>query len=148
MLGRHGVALPHLKDVARKLSAYTDRPWSDLKLRVWNRRVQFDEPETPQTRDVVQGQYVLLPMIEVIQEVEAGVARLKDRDQVTIGRFERHQNVSHNRLVLAGTRIPVATILEYVDDGYSVAGIVREFPSLTEADVTAVMRGGKASLAA
>ena len=148
LLGRHGVALPHLKDVARSLSAYTDRPWSDLKLMVWNRRVQFDEPETGQTRDVVHGQYVLLPIIEVIQEVEAGVARLKDRDQATIGRFEKHRNVAHNRLVLAGTRIPVATILEYVEDGYSVADIMGEFPSLTEADVLAVMRGGKAALVA
>lgn len=148
LLGKHGVALPHLKEVARKLSAYTDRPWSELKLRVWNRRVQFEEPETGQTRDVVQGQYVLLPIIEVIQEVEKGVERLKDRDHDKIGQFEKHRNVSHNNLVLAGTRIQVVTILEYLEDGHSVSDILREFPSLTEADITAVVRNGKTALAA
>jgi DNA-binding transcriptional MerR regulator len=50
LLNAHKVSLPHLKDVARKLATYTNRPWSELRLRVWNRRVQFDEPETGATR--------------------------------------------------------------------------------------------------
>ncbi len=32
LLNVHGVSLPHLKNVARELAAYTDRPWSELKL--------------------------------------------------------------------------------------------------------------------
>jgi len=148
LLNVHGVSVPHLKQVAKKLATYTDRPWSELKLRVWNRRVQFDEPETGATRDVVMGQYVLLPIIDVIHEVEKGVEELKTRDQVQIGRFERHPNVSRNNLVLAGTRVPVATILEYIEDGYSVERILQDFPTLTIADIEAVRRNGKTALAA
>jgi len=148
LLNVHGVSLPHLKDVARKLATYADRPWSELKLRVWNRRVQFAEPETGATRDVVLGQYILLPIIDVIHEVEQGVEKLKTRDQTKIGQFEKHRYISHNKLVIAGTRVPVATILEYIEDGFSTAAILKEFPSLTEADIEAVMRGGKAALAA
>jgi uncharacterized protein (DUF433 family) len=148
LLNAHRVSLPHLKDVARKLATYTDRPWSKLKLRVWNRRVQFDEPETGATRDFVLGQYVLLPIIDVMHEVEQRVEKLKTRDQTKIGQFEKSRYISHNKLVIAGTRVPVETILEYVEDGYSTASILKEFPSLTDADIEAVRRGGKTALAA
>jgi uncharacterized protein (DUF433 family) len=148
LLNAHKVSLTHLKVVAKKLTAYTDRPWSELRLRVWNRQVQFDEPETGATRDVILGQYVLLPIIDVIHEVEQRVEKLKVRDQLSIGHFEKHRYISHNRLVIAGTRVPVATILEYIEDGYSTESILKEFPSLTEADIQAVVRDGKAALAA
>ena len=147
LLNAHRVSLPHLKDVARKLATYTNRPWSELRLRVWNRRVQFDEPETGATRDVIMGQYVLLPIIDV-HEVEQRVEMLKSRDEASIGHFERHRYVSHNKLVIAGTRVPVATILEYIEDGYSTEAILEEFPSLTETDIQAVLRDGKTALAA
>jgi uncharacterized protein (DUF433 family) len=39
--------------------------------------------------------------------------------------------------VLAGTRIPVATVQRYLDAGYDTAAIIREYPSLTPADVEA-----------
>ncbi len=148
LMGKHGVSLPHLKEVAKRLVSYTDRPWSDLKLRVWNRRVQFEEPETGRTRDVVNKQYVLLEIIDVMDEVKEAAQALKVRDQGQIGKFEKHRYVSHNSLVVAGTRIPVATILEYVDAKYSVADILIEFPLLKEADVEAVVRSGKTAIAA
>jgi DNA-binding transcriptional MerR regulator len=148
LMNIHGVSLPHLKDVAAKLASYTGRPWSELRLRVWNRRVQFDEPETGAARDVLHGQYVLLPIIEVIQDVEKGLQELRKRDDDQIGRFERHRYVSHNKLVLAGTRVPVSTVLEYIHDGYATADILQEFPSLTVDDVEAVRDRGEAAIAA
>lgn len=148
LMNVHGVSLPHLKDVARKLEAYTSRPWSELKLRVWNRRVQFDEPETGATRDVVQGQYVLVPIIDMIKEVELGVIHLKQRDPSLLGKFEKHKYVAHNNLVIAGTRIPAETILQYVDDGRTVDEILADFPSLTKEDIEAVTRRGSTTLAA
>lgn len=148
LLNVHGVPVRHLADVAQKLAAYTDRPWSELKLRVWNRRVQFDEPETGATRDVVMGQYVLLPIIDVIHALEKQVEELKTRSQDQIGQFERRPNVSRNNLVLAGTRVPVTTILEYLDDGYSSDSILQNFPTLTADDIEAVKHRGKTALAA
>lgn len=148
LLNENGVSLAHLKQVAAELMTYTARPWSELKLRVWNRRVQFDEPETGATRDVLHGQYVLLPIIDVIHEVEDGVEELKKRDPATVGQFDRQKYVSQNSLVVAGTRVPVSTILEYLDDGYSAVDIVAEFPSITTADVEAVSRDGRTALAA
>ena len=148
LLNAYNVSLPHLKDVAKKLSAHSSRPWSDLKLRVWKRRVQFDEPETGTVRDVLNGQYVLLPIIDVIEDVERGVADLKARRSEDVGEFERHRYVSHNNLVVAGTRIPVQTIIDYIEAGYTPDQIIQEYPTLTKEDVKAVANRGKAAVAA
>lgn len=148
LMNVYSVTLPHLKQVAKELESYTARPWSELKLHVWKRRVQFDEPETGGTRDVLNGQYLLLPIIDVIHEVESAVEKIKERKSDQIGRFERRRNVSRNALVVAGTRIPVSTILEYLDDGYSTPEIVKEFPLLTEKDVQSVSERGRQAIAA
>lgn len=148
LMNHYGVSLPHLKDVATKLTAETTRPWSQLKLRVWNRRVQIEEPETGAVRDVLQGQYVLLPIIDVIHQVEAGIEQLKARDPLTIGKFERNRYISHNKTMISGTRVPVATIFEYIEDGFAVDEILKNFPSLTVADIEAVRKMDKASIAA
>jgi uncharacterized protein (DUF433 family) len=138
--GGHNVSLPHLREVAQKLSNYTKTPWSDLKLKVWKRKVQFDEPETGRTRGVVDGQYVLLPIIDVMEDMKRRTQELNARDDSQIGQLERHRYVSHNSLVLAGTRIPVASIVRLAEDGYTPEQIMKEYPRLTKADVAAALR--------
>jgi uncharacterized protein (DUF433 family) len=146
--GKHGVSLPHLREVALELSTYSKAPFADIQLKVWNRKVQFDEPEAGKTRGVVDGQYVLLPLISVIEDVRREAERLKQREPTQIGKLEKHRNVAHNALVIAGTRIPVSTILAFVEDGYSTADILGEYPTLTAADIEAAIKHGKAGLAA
>jgi uncharacterized protein (DUF433 family) len=47
--------------------------------------------------------------------------------------------------VFAGTRIPVATVQRYLEAGYDTAAILREYPSLTSADVEAARRRSSAA---
>ena len=138
----HGVSLPHLREVAAKLTRYSKTPWADLQLRVWNRKVQFDEPETGKTRGVVDGQYLLLPIIEVMEEVERAAAKLRIRDKSELGHLTRNRHVNHNELVVAGTRIPAGAIQRLRADGYNTSQIIAEYPQLTEADVKAALRAG------
>lgn len=145
---QYKVTLPHLREVAQKLANYSQTPWSDIKLMVWQRKVQFVEPETGQTRGVVDGQYVLLPIISVMDDVTREAELLKKRDRAQIGRFEKKRYVSHNTPVIAGTRIPVASVLRFLEDGFSIHEILKEYPSLTEADVKAVIQHGEDSAAA
>lgn len=145
---KHGVSLPHLRQVAGKLSTYSKTPWADIKLYVLKKKVQFDEPHTGRTRGVVDGQYVLLPISSVMEDVRREAELLKQRKPAQIGQIEKHRYVSHNQPVIAGTRIKVATILRFLEDGYSTANILKEYPSLTAADVEAVKRHGKSGLAA
>lgn len=138
--GRHGVSLPHLRAVAERLCTYSQTPWADLKLKVWNRKVQFDEPETGRTRGVLDGQFVLFRLDSVIEEVKREAEELRKREPSQIGRIEKHRYVAHNAPVIAGTRIPVSTVRRYLEAGFNPAQIVQEYPTLTEADIEAVQR--------
>ena len=48
---RNGVPLQHLRKVAETLAHLKDALWTKTKLRVWDRKVVFDEPETGRPRD-------------------------------------------------------------------------------------------------
>src|ERR1700730_9700643 len=137
---QHGVSLPHLRDVARDLSSYSKTPWSDIQLKVWNRKVQFDEPETGKTRGVVDRQYLLLPIISVIEDVRRDAERLMQREPSQMGKFEKHRKGIPNPLVIPRTLIPVSSIIDFFEEGYSTAEILREYPSLTEVDIEAVIQ--------
>jgi uncharacterized protein (DUF433 family) len=141
-------SLPHLQEVARKLVAYSKTPWADLTLYVWKRKVQFSEPETGKTRGVLDGQYTLLPIRSVIEDVRRDAEALRRRQPAQVGKIERHRYVSHHADVIAGTRIKVATIRRFIEAGYSTADILKEYPSLTEADIKAVKRRRTSGLAA
>lgn len=145
---KHGVSNAHLKEVGRTLAAYSKAPWAEIQLKVWNKKVIFDDPVTGGTRGVVDGQYVLLPIIDVIQDVTKGIEDLKKRRSDQIGQIERHRHVSHNRAVVAGTRVPVRTVVAFLDDGYSPEQIVEEFPGLTVEDVQAARAYGSLGHAA
>lgn len=139
---KHKVSLPHLRTVAEKLSVYSKTPWADIKLKVFNRRVYWDEPDSGATARVVDGQFVLFPINDVMADVKQRAEQLTRRHESQIGQMERHRQVSHNALVIAGTRVRVATILRFHEAGYSVDDIVREYPSLTPQDVRAAIERG------
>jgi uncharacterized protein (DUF433 family) len=133
-------SLAHLQEVAKELQAYSQTPWADLTLYVLKRKVHFSEPETGRVRGVVDGQYALLPISNVMEDVRKEAERLRQRDPAQVGKIEKHRYVSHQAPVIAGTRIRVATIRRFIDAGYSTTAILKEYPSLTEADVEAARR--------
>lgn len=137
--GRHGVSFPELRRVAKELSSYTNTPWSDIKLWVWNRVVHFNEPETGRGREVVRKQYVLFPLIEVEKDVARNVAELRKRSKADFGQLERHRYVARNSLVISGTRIPVSAVKNFAEAGYSPEQIIEEYPALTKQDIAAAL---------
>jgi DNA-binding transcriptional MerR regulator len=137
----HKISLQQLRDIARRLAEYSDAPFAELKLRVLNKEVHFDEPSTGRTRGVVSGQYVLLPIVDVMHDVERSIAKLKARSESEYGKTEQRRNVSHNAQVFAGTRVPVRAIKHFLEDGFSVDQILAEYPTLTRADIEAVAVG-------
>lgn len=139
--GKHGVSLPHLRKVAKDLASYSRRPWSEIQLAVWDRQVVFVDPDTGVPCEVLSGQYILLPLIEIIEDVKRAVEAMKRRGMNQFGKVERHRHISHNATVISGTRVPVATVRRFLEDGYSIEDILREYPSLTESDIRAVQSG-------
>ena len=49
-------------------------------------------------------------------------------------------DVCNGKPVIAGTRITVETVLEFLGAGDSIADVLAEYPSLTEADVLACIQ--------
>jgi uncharacterized protein (DUF433 family) len=88
---------------------------------------------------VWDGQLAMVPTIDVINDVEARVRQLKKRDDSQLGHVERSKYVVRNSPVIAGTRIPTATIRQFKEAGYTVERIVRQYPTLTPEDVQAAL---------
>ena len=146
---QYSVPLQHLRQVAESLDHLAEEKWTATELFVLNKRVVFVEPGTDRRREVVGGQYVIgFPLQAVVSDTRRDVERMGRRANEEIGKFERKRNVSHNALVVAGTRIPVEAVRQFSDAGYSVQEILYEYPTLSREDVEAAMvwRGdGKAA---
>ncbi len=136
----HKIPLQQLRKVARQLSEYRDRPWSELILYVLGKEVYFREPETERIRGVLSGQYTLVRLESIIHDLTDEAQKLKQRSREQIGRIERHRFVVHNAWVIAGTRIPTGAIWRFHQAGYSADKIIREYPPLTREDIRAALQ--------
>jgi uncharacterized protein (DUF433 family)/DNA-binding transcriptional MerR regulator len=146
---QHNVPLQHLRKVAIELADMSDEMWLAREMFVLSKRVIFVEPDTDQYREIVSKQYVIgLPLRVVISDTRKDVESLGARDESQIGQVSRGRNIGHNVLVIAGTRVPVATIKRFVEDGHSTEEILKEFPRLTAADVRAAIEHKGDDLAA
>lgn len=147
---QHNVALQHLRKVAEKLRKLSDDGWTKTTLYVLGKRVVFHEPGTGKLQEVVGGQYVVpsVPLKTVFSDTRRDVEALGRRSSDKAGRIERSRYISHNAFVVSGTRIPVATIKRFAEDGYTVKQIMKEYPTLTEADIKAAIEHRDGTLAA
>jgi uncharacterized protein (DUF433 family) len=135
----HKISMQQLRKVAAHLHQHSSTPWADITLYVLNKEVQFREPATGKIRVVLSGQYVNIPLISVIEDMRQKSEELRKRRQEQFGAVERHRYVAHNAPVVAGTRIPIATIVRFANAGYAAKEIIREYPSLTAADIKAAL---------
>ena len=142
------IPLSHLRAVSAKLSHLGDQKWSATTLYVLGKRVVLEDPATKSREDIVSGQKVLnIPLRVVIKNTRDRIRELNNRS-TTLGQFTRGKFVSHNDLVFRGTRIPVATVIEFYEAGYSLSKIIREYPDLTEADIEAAIQARESRKAA
>lgn len=137
---KNGVPLQHLRKVAEKLAHLRCDLWTKTHLRVSNRKVVFDEPESGKPREVLSGQFVEeYALIEVIHQTEQEIERLKARDTEEIGKVVNIRGLNRGAPTIAGTRIPVISIQRLREDGYAIPAILSEFPRLTRKDVEAAL---------
>lgn len=124
-----------LKTVARSLVARGFSEWYRLKLYVVKGEVHFVNPDGDAVEGVETGQFAMLPIIDVINDVTEKVEELKHRSPDDIGRFQKSRHVLRNAQVVRGTRIPVRSIQSFARAGYSADDILREYPSLSLEDI-------------
>ena len=133
------VSLPRLRKTASDLAAKGYESWAELELYVLNREVHFRAPGTDYVEGVSSGQVAMLPIIDVINDVSERLEKLRKRSHSQIGKVEKHRFVARNATVVAGTRIPTATIRRYAEAGFSIEQILREYPTLNRKDVKAAL---------
>lgn len=137
----HKCSLRHLREVKRKLEEIGESRWSQVVLYVLNRRVVSYDKQNDKLEDVVSSQQIMkIPLMVVKTDMTEKISELLARPEDLIGSFDKKRNVVHNSLVVSGTRVPVAAIIDFIDSGFSDDAIVSEFPSVTFADVQAVRR--------
>jgi len=137
---QNGVPLQHLRKVAAKLSHLQDSLWTQTELFVVKKEVYFVNPETNKPEAVLSGQYVLpIQLKRVIDDTRAEIVQFSKRNDSTVGQLSKNRAVARNAWVVAGTRIPVASLKRLHDDGFSVQQIIDEYPDLTAADVEAAL---------
>jgi uncharacterized protein (DUF433 family) len=75
-----------------------------------------------------------------MNDVRQDADRLRKRSLSQVGKIERNRHVAHNAWVVAGTRIPTKAIVRFSRAGYSVNGIIREYPPLQAGDIEAALK--------
>lgn len=133
------VSLHHLRDVKDQLLHLGDDLWATTTLYLLGKRVVVVNPETEQLEDAASQQLVLqIPLKVVSQNMEDAIDRLNDRSAQS-PEISRSVAIAGNQYVVKGTRIPVASIKEFSNAGYSVDQILEQYPSLSETEVRAAI---------
>jgi DNA-binding transcriptional MerR regulator/uncharacterized protein (DUF433 family) len=132
---QYHVSLDQLRRAGAYLTEQYEMPWASLRFGLAGKRLVFRDPESGQWRDP-PGQTVLeIPTLGIPDEISLATRDWSRRAPEDIGRIERNRYVQHNAWIVAGTRIPTATIWAFHEAGYSTAAIMREFPRLTHVDI-------------
>ncbi|MGN3974216.1 DUF433 domain-containing protein [Tsuneonella sp. SYSU-LHT278] len=131
----HEVSMPELKKVAVALSDLGDDRWTSFRFWVHNRKVVFAEPDTRRRREITSKQYIAEMGVDV--EVTSAHRALTEMNRRggSSGHVSRAKFVQHRAPVVAGTRVPVEAIKQFAAEGFSVADIKREYPSLSARDI-------------
>lgn len=137
---QNNVPLQHLRKVAEKLSHLKDDLWTKTTLFFANRKVAVVNPETGEFQEVVSDQYLLpIELKKVMQDTSRDVEAMRRRSDDEIGHIAKRRDISRNAWVIAGTRVPVASVKRLHEDGLTADQIIAEYPDLTPNDVKAAI---------
>jgi uncharacterized protein (DUF433 family) len=130
-----GVPLRNLKKVGEFFQHTSEEDWTDRRLFVTDRTV-FLSPEELKGEEPS----AVLLVVEVVAEVDVGIEKLSKRTEDQFGKVTRDRFIMSGQPVLAGTRIPTATIARLVEKGFTQSVLLREFPRLIPADIEGAVR--------
>lgn len=137
-LTERGVSLQHIRQIVRRLKArgYKD-PLTELRYATVAKQLYFQLEDGTWEGGLRPDQIVFHQVLN-LEPIRNRIARGVARDEQQVGQIEKRRGVRGSKPVLAGTRIPVATVRRYLDAGRSTADVLEAYPDLTEADIEAV----------
>jgi len=137
---RKRVSLQELRKIGHWLRKTFDHPWATLRFFVVGKRIQFNDPRSGRRLDTApEGQVVLaVELAEMADATETAVMLFFQRSKEDVGQLRKTRGVARSAMVVAGTRIPTSAIRS-VHERSGVNGILKEYPTLTRADVEAAL---------
>jgi uncharacterized protein (DUF433 family) len=121
-----------------RLSDLGERLWGETTLYVFGKRVVFHNPATGRLEEAGQG-VLKIPLKIMAGDIQKAIGAMRQRSPESIGQIERKRGVVQYQPIIAGTRIPVASVRAFVEAGYSHQAIREQYPSLTIDDIKAAL---------
>lgn len=137
LMARDGVSRHYVRQIVEHVRKLKYR-MGELRWTVAGSRVHFQAPDG-QWEDGERSQFVAVEVLN-LEPLRDRIRRGSQREEGTVGQIEQRRGALGNKPVIAGTRVPVATIKRYLAQGFSAERIVRSFPTLTLVDVESVRR--------
>jgi uncharacterized protein (DUF433 family) len=136
-----GASLQHVRQIVRRLAERgVEHPLTELKYATVGKQIYFQLDDGTWEGGLHRDQIVFHQVLN-LQPIRNRISRAVARGADQVGRVEKRRGAHGSKPVLAGTRIPVATVRRYLEAGRSTADVLEAYPDLTEADVDAVRRG-------
>lgn len=114
-------------------------PLRELKFATVGREIYFQHPDGRWEGDLRPDQIVIVEVI-LLDPLRLRIDRAAARPAEDAGRVEKRRGVHASAPVFAGTRIRVATVQRYLQQGYQTEVILEAFPDLSVADVEEARR--------
>lgn len=137
-----GATWPNLKNVRAFFASSTNADWANRSFSVVDGKVYFSHRDAiVASRPLGQSvSPVIVELAPIVRQVQQAVAALPVRGADQIGKVTRDRLIMNGQDILAGTRIPTATIDWHHRHGASVDEMLEDFPRLTRADIDAAIR--------
>jgi DNA-binding transcriptional MerR regulator len=133
-----GMTLQHIRRVVDHVRG--SYQLSEVTFATVGKEIYFQHPDGTWEGDVRPDQIVLEKTIR-LDRLRSTIASATRRGKEQVGQVVRRRGVMGSKPVFAGTRIPVETVREFLEHGYSTAQILEEYPTLEAADIDAALAG-------
>ena len=127
------------KIVAHLRSRGFERPLTQLSFATVGSDVYFQRADGTWESNARPDQIVIHQVLD-LDVLRARIRSAGERRPSTVGHVERRRGAMGSKPVVAGTRVPVATVQRYLDRGATVKQILEAFPVLDRRDVEALGR--------
>lgn len=116
-----------------------ESPLSELVFAVDGKDVYIQHPGGEWVGHKQPDQIVMHQVLH-LEPLRARIRSAVERDRGTIGHVERRRGALGSKPLIAGTRVPVDTVVRYLERGATTEDVLRSFPVLQPEDVEAVRR--------
>lgn len=142
---RKKMTLQHMRKIMKHLrdQGY-DAPLRQLRFAMVGKEIYFQHPDGTWEGGKVPNQGVLEWTLK-LEPIRAKILKANQREPDTYGQIAKVRGVHASAPVVAGTRIRVSTIRNFIDAGYDTEAIIAEYPDLTAEDIEAAQRHAAAS---